>query len=441
MHFLLPDASITTAPPTPEHENISEFGISSIQKLAGSQKYPVVHGFVEEHGVPLVILIPTLIFFYSKKEYLSKLLHDFNKTMTCVLTINNTTTQTLTLSGIGNGGTSFSVPPTITQQQTISANSLLWTAQNGGGIQYGGFPAITTNGTNITFTINNICSDSNVCVYFINNTGNAAILTNIPGPGLTAYNPIAIIPGNQRISLPDQSVWSSPFLLTNNQTFTVQSTENYPIYPIILNTQITHVYEKNYRPYMSVSAVLCLMILFYCVTVILFIWSLVSKSSSGTPSTQAQNTTAANPIAALLQNTPSGSSVNGKIMFMSFLFLLAALYLTLVYVSVSGTKNATYAQCAAKDGFGTDWRWATPITGKMWSTKWPFIGTKSLCSIFGLCECVSDVGENTCNNFALNYPGYVWDRAAAAKSITDTSCFCCVNGSACVDKDGNNLNC
>jgi hypothetical protein len=437
-------------------------GTSSIQYPAGSQKYPVLQP--PEHGVPLLILstqypawsqkypglqpleseheVPPLIYSFIQ----GKILYDFNKTMTCVLTINNTTTETLTMVGIGNGGTNLTVQPTTTSPYTISANSLLWTAQNGGGVQYGGFPAMTTNGSNITYTINNPCSDSNVCVYFINNTGSSVVLTNIPGVGLTVYNPIAVIPGNQRISLPDKSVWTSPFLLTTNQTFTVSSTENYPIYPIVLNTYLSHVYETKYRPYMSENAILGLMITFYCVTVVLFIWSLVSNSENKSnqpnqpsqPNQQNQSTQAQNPIAALLQNN-SGPGVNGKVMFVSFLFLLVALYLTLVYVSVAGRQNATYAQCAAKDGFGSVWRWATP-TG-VWSTTWPFVGAKSLCSIFGLCECVSDIGENTCRNYALNYPGYEWNRVAAAKSVTNGSCFCCVNGSACVDKDGNNLNC
>ena len=339
------------------------------------------------------------------------------------ITVITTLSTTFTFTNSVNSDT-FNVtgPTTTTHQSPVDGKTIIWIVTDSSGSQYNAYPPFISTSVPCEFTITAPCTTddgTNKCVRFINASGSTAVITNLPEPNIDELTTLYIVSGTnqQTASLPIGSTWRLP----DGEQFTVTSTNEYVLYPIIIQNLTYHTYMTNYKQYSTITNIGILGGLFligFCI--LLFFVKRNNNTQNATTTAAAENLDAT--ITAAL-TSPSGGGKGWFLMFLAFLYFCAAVIaFTAMYVANS-SKYATYEQCSAKDGFGLIWRWAVP-------SQWL---KKQACILFGFCECVSDAMEATCNSFAVTNNTFTWDETAAAQSIDiNDSCFCC-SSSGCVD--------
>jgi len=119
---------------------------------------------------------------------------------------------------------------------------------------------------------------------------------------------------------------------------------------------------------------------------------------------------------ALNFQTPDGYS-SGALVFGAVLGgILFVVCLVLWFFAFGPLRYASLHDCKGRDGWGVYWFWVKP------RSKF----RQFLCSVFGACECASDVLSNMCDVLNRNESGsYSWNEKKIAKMHTTSNCQCC----------------
>lgn len=344
--------------------------------------------------------------------------------MSFTITASTSLTGNFTATDTSGSGEKFTFTTGNTPFTSTVLTTTTWIVTDANNIQYNIFPPLIVQGVDTTFTITEPCTSQdtdplNTCVQFLNTTSNFAVITNISIGNITAFPQIYVTTGTQTALLPTGSLWELPGTLGR---FTVSSSDTYNTHPIIIDNTILHTYVTHNKKYVTLNNIVYLAG-GYLVSALLLggVLFFRNKNRINILNTKTDLET---EITALDQPSSPTNYFNVTIIL---LLICISIILFIVWYTVSQWKYATYGQCSAKKDFGLVWRWAEPTRSKT---------SKLICSIFGLCECVSDYLENTCigvNAVDGSTAGeYVWDRTKVAQSISDNTCFCC-NPHQCVD--------
>ena len=327
-----------------------------------------------------------------------------------------------------SGGNKFTFGYEQATSTCSNQASLKWIITDSTGLQYNAYPPLSTSGSNITFTVTTPCTSVStpqndlICVMFNNITSKIATITNVPEPGIDAKEALYVSTRLQSALLPDGTTWALPDMTQ----FVVSGNHLYFKYPVvIMDTNTTNNFETTYKPYVTLNGIFGLGGGFIGSGIMLVIFFKMLSS----PKLKKPDDTTGN-IMPDLQTIETPKTGKKWLYFLYFLLFVYISVATLLFVAagyILESKYATYDQCSAKDGFGVIWRWATPTS----TIK------KILCTVFGSCECSSNVLENMCIEASATEGTFEWDSNAAAQS-TDihNTCFCCA-GKKCIDINNN----